>query len=409
MQIDAKTVIDLEGSKPPETIAWVEKPEKADFGLDIKVYHNPHEIGTEWAFLERCARDQSTCPAWSIAWYDAHKDVAKYAPVIILGRNKAGKPVFLLPLLKKKIGPFNVLVRPGWKHSAYFGCLFSPELRLQITSENNDVFWQSIFCSVPDIDAVIIDGLAPDRLEQDNPLIHLPLLHSENPSFRMAIGDDWQARYTAKNSSKVRSNDRRREKRLAETGKLKFHIALQLEEKYQLLSTLLQQKSDQFAQAGSADPFNDDQIHAFYKKLIEIDHRKPNPSVFISALLLDGEPLAVNMGLIHNDEFHGLLISMRTGDCRRFAPGRQLLLNTARHLSGCGIKTLDFGVGEMSYKSDWCDETIQRFHVLAPLNIKGQILVQGARLAAKLKGRIKRMTFAKNAARNIAHAFKIKG
>ena len=65
-------------------------------------------------------------------------------------------------------------------------------------------------------------------------------------------------------------------------------------------------------------------------------------------------------------------------------------MQTNKYLSENGFGAHDFGTGDLSYKGDWCEETIERNHVLAPLNFKGLFLVHAIRLVFKVKGNIKR-------------------
>ncbi|MFK5977461.1 MAG: GNAT family N-acetyltransferase [Rhizobiaceae bacterium] len=363
--------------------------------LHIQAFTCPEDVIREWKELEQFAQDSFSRPSWALAWYEAHKNDINCSPVIILGLDANRKPAFLLPLFRRRFGLFNILVRPGMKHSAYFGCLFTPEWREKIRAENGAEFWSSVFSAIPGIDAVLIDGLSAAEAEHDNPLNLLPLLRSRSPAFRMPIKENWPQQYNSMIKSKVRSNDRRCLKRLAELGTLKYHVAANKQEKREFLSTLFAQKSEQFDVIGISDPYEKSEIQAFYRNLVEIDEGQKSPSTFISALMLNGEPVAINLGLIQGDQLHGLVMSMKTGSLKRFAPGRQLLIQTNQYLSDNGISAHDFGTGELSYKDDWCEEVIERNHVLAPLNFKGIFLVNMIRLASKAKGKIKRFSLIK--------------
>ena len=344
----------------------------------------------DWGELEEFAQDSFSRPTWALAWYEAHKKDTNCSPVIILGLDANHKPAFLLPLFRRKFGPFNILVRPGMKHSTYFGCLFAPEWRRKITAENGAEFWSSVFSKIPGIDAVIIDGMSADETEQDNPLNLLPLLPSRSPAFRMPIKENWDQQYNSTIKSKIKSNDRRCFKRLDEYGALKYHVAANKREKHELLADLFAQKSEQFDIMGISNPYEKAEIQSFYQNLVEIDDGQKFSSVFISALMLNGKPIALNLGMIQGGQLHGLVMSMTTGPLKRFAPGRQLLMQTNKYLSENGFSAHDFGIGDLSYKGDWCEETIERNHVLAPLNFKGLILVHAIRLVSNIKGNIKR-------------------
>lgn len=364
--------------------------------LHIQAFTRPEDVIHEWKELEQFANDGFSCLAWALAWYEAHKNDINCSPVVILGVDANRKPAFLLPMFRRKLGPFDILVRPGMKHSTYFGGLFAPEWREKISDENGRKFWSSVFSAIPGINAVLIDGLSAEEIEQGNPLRHLPLLRSGNPSFRMSIANNWVEQYNSMIKSKVRSNDRRCKKRLAELGALDYRVAANKQEKREFMSELFAQKSEQFNIMGIPDPYEKPEVQAFYHYLVDMDDDHKSPSVFISALSLSGKPVALNLGLIHGGQLHGLVMSMSHGPLKRFAPGRQLLLQTNQYLSENSIHVHDFGIGEFSYKDDWCEEKIERNYVLAPLGIKGFILVNAIKFSARVKGKVKRITLLKN-------------
>jgi CelD/BcsL family acetyltransferase involved in cellulose biosynthesis len=355
-----------------------------------------HEnIATEWKQLGDQANDPFSCYAWASAWYDAHAPKDAF-PVIVIGRTYDNQPLFLLPMILRKIGPFKVLMRPGSKHSAYFGGLFSAECRKLVTKENAGQFWKSVFSTIPDADVIAIDGVAEAELEHGNPMRYLPLLKSGNSSFRMPVAVDWAEQYLKSTNSKARSNDRRCKKRLAELGKLEYRVAANNEERRMMLRSLMAQKSQQFKNQKVPNPFESPSVQAFYEMLIDKYDNQNTDAFFVSALLLDGEPVAVNFGILHHQVLHGLIMTMKQGEFKRYAPGRLLLLETNQYLAEKGIRTHDFGAGEFEYKNTWCEKDITRYNVVASTGIKGRLLVLALGWASRIKGTIKRSDRAKS-------------
>ncbi|MGI9385207.1 MAG: GNAT family N-acetyltransferase, partial [Methyloligellaceae bacterium] len=200
---------------------------------------------------------------------------------------------------------------------------------------------------------------------------------------------DWDALYTSKTSAKMRSNDRRSERRLAQHGALRFRVAQTREERRRMLDSLVAQKSARFQQLGLPNFFDKPHIRAFYERLSESCDGHDAQSVFISALELDGACIAVNLGMTQGTSFHGMIVSMAGGAVDRFGPGRVLLRRSIEHLCREGFKEFDFGVGEDPYKDHWCDETVERPDVLVPLNAKGLVFVAALKHFLKTKAFIK--------------------
>jgi len=369
--------------------------------FSVSVVDRPELVAEQWKYLESCARDPFSSYAWVKAWYDAHKNIPDCSPTIILGTDKTNKPLFLLPLFRQKMGPFNILVRPGKTHSACSSGLFTQTCRQMINSRNGKQFWQSVLSQVSWADAIALDGVRETEIRQHNPLRYLPHINAGNPSFEMLLAGDWKKFYQSKITRQARSNVRRCEKRLSELGKLRFKTANTKEDRLTFLRVLLAQKTEQFTMRGIINPYTKPGITSFYENLVAgAQNSEPQP-LLLTTLVLDEKPLAVIFGMIQATEYHGLIMSMQEGPLARFSPGRILLHRTLQHLSQIGIRKIDFGVGEAGYKEEWVDAEIIRHQVLAPLGLKGRVLVTGIQLASAIKALIKGSGWAKEVTRRV--------
>ncbi|MGI9381871.1 MAG: GNAT family N-acetyltransferase, partial [Methyloligellaceae bacterium] len=200
-------------------------------GLFVATASRPEDVASEWGQLEKFGSVPFSNSAWVNAWYEAHRDDPNVSPLIVVGKAASGEPHFLLPLVRERRGPFTVIVWPGGTHSAYHCGLFSPECRALVTPDNAKIFWARVFGALPRADALALYGLPSFEIERRNPLSYLPLLECGCASYRLALSQDWDALYTSKTSAKMRSNDRRSERRLAQHGALRFRVAQTREER----------------------------------------------------------------------------------------------------------------------------------------------------------------------------------
>ncbi len=369
--------------------------------FSLSIVNRPELVAEQWKHLESCARDPFSNYVWVKAWYDAHRNSPDGSPVIISGTDQAHNPLFLLPLFRQKSGPFNILVRPGRTHSACSGGLFSQSCRQMINSRNGKKFWKSVFSHLSCSDALAIDGVREADVMNRNPLRHLPHINTDNPSFEMRLTGDWEKFYQSKITRKARSNVRRCKKRLSELGKLQFKTADTEEDRLAYMRVLLAQKAEQFTMRGIINPYTRPGITSFYQNLVaEAENNEVQP-LLLTTLVLDEKPLAVIFGMIQKTEYHGLIMSMQEGPLARFSPWRILLHRTLQHLSEIGIRKIDFGVGEASYKEEWVDSEIVRYQVLAPLNLKGRVLVSGLKQASAIKALINGSGWAKEITRRV--------
>ena len=353
---------------------------------DVEIFQSVDSISGEWKMLEKHSKDPFSNRYWAESWYKAHEHDKDYQPIIILGKNKSGRPDFILPLVKKRFGPFNILMRPGFKHSTYYSGIYSPEFEAQFENVNPKQFWPLVFSFIPQTDAVILDGIYNTGA---NPLSYLPLVKSSNSAFSMELEAHWHQQYQDLTSSRAKRNDKRCRNRLSDLGEVKFQVANSADEKVRYLDTLLELKAAQFEKMGVYNAYKSPEIKNAYRLLAETSAQHPDQDLIISVLMLDGEVLAASLGMRHDKEYHGLILAMTTGALKKYSPGRLLLLDLNEHLAKCGVRTHDFGTGSSSYKLNWCNHETARYNAIAPLSIKGRILTPAIRFAAKNKNWLK--------------------
>jgi CelD/BcsL family acetyltransferase involved in cellulose biosynthesis len=353
--------------------------------MHVSIVTDTQAIRNEWQQFETQFSANHTASCWSQAWYAAREGLANSTPYIIVGRDGEGLILFILPLESKQVGPLSILVSPGAGHSTYFAGTFSEKIRNWIQQGFASNFWSQVFMKVDNADALLIEGFSTLKYGEDHPLAHLPLTSAAHCAMQMSIDPDWDKQYEGHFSSKVKSNDRRCERRLLELGNLTYRVAADRLERLELLATMLDQKAVQFSSAKIADPYQDTEIVEFYRQLICFDAEQANSSLYLSALFLDNRPIAVNFGILENGELHGLITSMSNCEAKKFAPGRLLLIRTNQHLSENQIPVHDFGMGEFAYKEHWCDQKIERQSIMIGFNLSGEAYLSTQRLKNKLR------------------------
>ncbi len=358
-------------------------------GLSVKVVARPGDVAADWKALQSTAQTPFCDFAWVKSWYEASRGQTNRSPVIAVGYEASGAPLFILPLSVERRGPFRVMVWPGGTHSSYHSGLFSKRCRELVTKANGKKFWSLVFAALPRVDAFAGYGLPQFEVEAGNPLQWLPLFSSGCNAYRLELNDDWDVIYNAATNAKARSNDRRCERRLSEMGGLRFRIAVSRDERLDLLNVLIAQKSARLNEQGIPNIFEEAFIRDFYKSLVSGNDWGADRSVFLSALELGGRVIAVNLGLIQGQTFHGMVLSMDGGQLEKFGPGRMLIRRSLEHLSRNGIVEIDFGAGEDAYKANWCSEIVQRHDVLAPRTLRGFFFVMGFKTYLRTKTRIK--------------------
>ncbi len=358
--------------------------------LRISIIDNYNELEAEWQDFEAFAVDYSSCSAWCRAWYEAHATNKHLTPFIVIGKSPNGTIQFLLPFMKRTLGPFQLLVRPGVKHSAYFSGIFSPELAGDIRGGDRPAFWRHVMASMPQIDVIWLEGVPQARMSL---FAGEESFSSSNACTSMQIDSDWDSQYLEIFNSKARNNDKRGQRNLAKLGAVKFSVVTERSAQDKLLVDMLAQKSAALKKSGKSSPFEDHESLEFYRRLLARYEADENTKILLSKLSVDDELMAANLGVLFNNRFFGMIISTTDSDARRHSPGRLLLLEFNRYLSQNGIAAHDFGTGVAEYKNNWCDQTIERYHVLMPSGAKGKFLARVIRSTAGLKAWVKRSKY----------------
>ena len=142
----------------------------------------------------------------------------------------------------------------------------------------------------------------------------------------------------------------RKAKTLARKGKLEFKIAREQTEVQLLLQDFYRFHTVRYLIAGEPSIF-DPKSSASLCRLFELltTNLSPLGKVCVPALLLDDQPIALYVGFEHRD---CLTLYAATFDAGIIgtSPGEILAWEVARYCRAAGIKKLDFGIGDESYK-----------------------------------------------------------
>jgi len=122
-------------------------------------------------------------------------------------------------------------------------------------------------------------------------------------------------------SAKERYNLRRAEKKLAELGTLEFRIAGTGAERIELTRAMIEQKRARYLATGAVDNFASPGTAAFYLEAAA----RPDLGIDVSALLLDGRPVAIHWGVRGGGTMYYLMPTFDAG-LERFSPGKVFLL-----------------------------------------------------------------------------------
>ena len=310
-------------------------------------------------------------------------------PHIVTGWGPDGRLLFLLPFGIGRIWGLKVLFWLGGRQADLKGGLFARDFLHLLGEAEWARLWQRVKDHLPPVDLIHLAD-QPERLgSSPNPFIAgLTHLQPDRTHYTRLKGT-WPAYYESKRPSAARREDRRRARKLDALGVVGFEIARDPAGIAGLLERLFAGKAELLARMGVRDPFADETVRAFYRRQTE----RPYPAGLglLSALTLNGGPIAIDFGFIFKGRFYYLL-SAYDAKFHHASPGTRHLQELMRWCLEQGIEAFDFGVGEQGYKYDWCEEHVRLYATIKGCTAAGRVAAVWFGARARLKLLIKTST-----------------
>ena len=232
--------------------------------------------------------------------------------------------------------------------------------------------WEEIFSKLPNFDLLHFNKIPEEiatnslfNLRKDN-------IHVSDYSYSTELPSSWEE-YQNKLTSKIKADSRRRRKRLAEKGELRFEILEPGKEKLSIVfETFFEQKRTRYQNTGAYDMLASDAARCFYSNVpMELGE---GAKAQLTALFLDNLVLATHWGVVDKGRFY-LLMPTFSQDWKRYSPGRLLKEHLHKWSIEQGLKVFDFTVGREEYKKEWCELEIKLLEILQSRTLKGKLYV----------------------------------
>lgn len=326
---------------------------------------------------------------WCENWCATAGAASGWQPALIAGYAQDGALSFLLPLVVRRIGPVRVARALGDSNAAYHAPLCARDVRSALSRRDIEQLVPKLKALLPGIDLVML-GDQPETLHgRPNPWLGLTHMQTGNALSQTQLGGDWQKIDAAHRSAKTRSKERNRENGLKRLGRLDFCVARTDAERGEMFDALCAQKSAWLRAAGLPDLLADEVARAFLRSIALLDQSDAGPWGLLTGLRLDGEFIALNMGIVHRDHYAGLMLSTAEGETRRHSPGHLLITRTLQHAAETGIAQFSFGSGESDIKRRWSDQRTALYLCTMPFTPKGHACEACVRGVAAIRQLIK--------------------
>ena len=369
-------------------------PASAAFGdIRVSVYEDLAAIECDWRAFEAQA-DGTVFQSFDyLATWQRHIGaLTGERPAIVVGRDRTGGILFLLPLAVRADGLARELTWLGSELCDYNGPLLAANFSACVDCACFPALWREIMAKLQVRPRLRFDFIALEKMPdivgaQQNPMRYLGGTLNPSGAYLTHLSGDWQTFYTDKRSSTTRRRDRTKRKKLSEFGEITFVNPTSEGEILSSLDTLMTQKARSFASMGVANLFAKPGHADFYRALAT--DAATRPLVHVSRFDVGGKTAAVNLGLIFRGRYYHLLASYSDCDLSRFGPGAAHLCDLLHYAVDHGCKIFDFTIGDERYKRDWCDTELLLYDYIAPVSWRGTLVAMPRQAAQRLKRWIK--------------------
>lgn len=360
---------------------------RAQGDLRVSVYGRFQELESRWRAFEAEADGFAFQRyAWLETWQRCVGESAGIAPALVWVEDESGLPLMLLPLGVTRRHGIARLVWLGGPLSDYLGPLLSPDWEQLLSRERFLAMWRQIERRLPRFDAVCLER-QPEYIQgKPNPMLWLGACRHPSSAHATALTGDFEAFVRVRRGAKWVGSERRKERRLAEAGRLVF-VAADRNNVAPLLAAMLAQKSVHYRELGVADLFAG--THQDFVRTLT-DEQLDAGFVRLFALTLDDRVIASHWGLVDRERFYHMLPTYARDEMTRYSPGSLLLRHMLRWAIGQGLRVYDFTVGDEPYKREWADREILLFDRFSGRTLRGRLYCTAKRAAGAVKRAAKR-------------------
>lgn len=341
-------------------------------GIRLSLYDDLAAIEQDWRTFEEgadCTVFQTF--DWLSTWQRNIGARQGVTPAIVVGR-LGDEVLFMFPFGLEAGG---ALRRVTWLGS--YLCNYNAPL---LGSRFSDRVGSGHFAQIwSDVQLLLRTHLRHDLIDlekmparignQANPLMGLTVTPHVNDSYQTNLVGAWDSYYATKRSSATRKNDRKKRKRLADHGEIKFVTATDPDQVVRSVDALIDEKRKSYALLGVQNMFEWPGYRDFFIDLA--NGAQSGRLVHVSRFEVGSAIAAANFGLTFRGRYYYILAGYDDGELARFGPGTAQLQDLLQYSFQHGIEQFDFTIGDEPYKREWCDVETKLYDQVSPATWRG--------------------------------------
>lgn len=278
------------------------------------------------------------------------RDVAPHAAaepiLVVLRRRSSGAVALAVPLVIRSSTAFRTAEFADLGLSDYCAPLLgveppkTPEEAAQLTS--------ALRAALSDVDTLRLEKMPAFIEGRHNPLVLPARAQPSRFCGNQLTVTTTVADYIASRGKKYRKESERSRRRLEDQGTLTFTRAISREEIDLAYQQLEIWQAARHRELGHEYGLDRPEVSAFYRNLLVADPDQGFASLF--KLEVDGQLVAVLLGITHAKTFTLLRIADAGEAWRHCSPGRMAVIEAMDYLVARGVTTFDMGIGDYPFK-----------------------------------------------------------
>lgn len=376
------------GSKPLPVVL----PSPAVPAVHVTVHGDLQAAASAWQAL--AAGDAIASPYQSYDWIDLwHRHVSGprgEEPIIAVGSDAAGAPLFVWPLVMRRLGPLCVASFFGGKHATLNMPLWRRDHAGYIDAAMLRAAIAEIGRQRPTLDLILLHSQPAAWNGVPNPFMTLPHQRASEDNFVLEIASSAERIIDTQISGTMRSRLRNKERKLAKLKGYRYRRAATAQDVERQLAAFFMQKARKLRTIGVQDVFAEPGIEDFIRAACLFGLDSGKPQIELHALETDDDMLALFSGIHDGWRFTSMFNSHTTSDHNRFSPGLILLQYLIRDCAGRGFSSFDIGPGKARYKTFFCKTLEPIYDSILPVSARGRLAAPAIRATRWGKSTIKR-------------------
>jgi CelD/BcsL family acetyltransferase involved in cellulose biosynthesis len=371
----------------------------------VEIFDDYRAVEREWRALES---GQTATPYQRFdlvnAWQN-HVGVSLGAkPLSVLARDAEGRPVMLLPLVTKSLGPLRVACFPGGKHSNFNMPLWRRDFAAAATADDARDIITQIGRQDSRLDVLALNQQPLEWNGTQNPFALLPHQPSVNECPLLVI--DPKAPVGSYSGGSFRRKLNGKERKLQALPGYRYLVARNETDARRLLDAFFAIKPLRMAEQKIRNVFAEPGTRQFILHACLDGIEAGKPAIELHGLECDDEVIAIFAGVSDGQRYSTMFNTYTMSEAARNSPGLVLIRNMIDHHAQLGCTSFDFGVGTDDYKLQFCKDARQPlFDSFLALSLKGQLAAKLFSLETGMKRAIKQSAPAMRALQALRKTF----